>query len=147
MKHFTLIHCTTTAPLYSLHYTAPPLLHCTVLTTLHCTHYSALCSLHRTTTTPLHCTHFTVCSDPHLIKAAKILSRDINERVFWIIFTLNDVELIYYVQIWICSCLNIHNLQRKTDFQNAQNLKRFIISFLSTNSQFTESFKWVQIGT
>ena len=44
-------------------------------------------------------------------------------------------------------CLNIHNLHKQTNFQNAHNLKWFIISFSITNSQFTETFKWVLIGT
>ena len=81
------LHCTVLTTLHCTHHNALYSLHCTVLTTLHCTHYTALCSLHCTTTIPLHCTHFTVCSDPHLIKKAKILSRDINERIFWIILT------------------------------------------------------------
>ena len=34
----------------------------------------------------------------------------------------NDLELIYNVKIWICSYLNIHNLQKQTNFKNAQNL-------------------------
>ena len=66
---------------------------------------------------------------------------------FLFILTLNDLELIYNVQIRICSYLNIHNLQKQTNFQNAHNLKWFIISVMINNSQFTESFKWVQIGT
>ena len=40
-----------------------------------------------------------------------------NERVFWIILILNDFELIHNEQIWICSYLNIHNLQKHTEFK------------------------------
>ena len=125
--HYTTLHHHFSTALYSLHFT--------VLTTLHCTHCTVLYSLHCTTTTTLPCTHYTalhcahytapwtthltVCSDSHLIKEPKILWRYINERVFWIILTLNDFELIYNVQIWICSFLNIHNLQKQTNSQNA----------------------------
>ena len=83
--HYTALyslHCTVLTTLHHTHYTALYSLHCTVLGTLHCTHYTSLCSLHCTNTTPLHCAHFAECSDPYLIKEAKILSRDINERVF-----------------------------------------------------------------
>ena len=130
------VNCTDYTALYSLHCTVFTTLHCTnctVLTTLHYHYSTVLYSLHFTVLTSLHCTHFTVCSDTLLIKEPKILSRDINESIFWIIFTLNNLELIYNVQIWICSYLNIHNLQKQTNFQNAQNLKRFIISYLGNN--------------
>ena len=57
------------------------------------------------------------------------------------------MELIYNVQTLICSYLNIYNLHNQKNRQNAQNLKWFIISVLINNSQFTESLKWIQIGT
>ena len=133
-----VLHCTALTTLHHHYSTARPLLHSTVLTTLHHHHSTALCRtqytapllLHCTVLTTMHCTHFTACSDPHLIKEPKIFWIDINERFFLIILSLNNLELMYNVQIWICSYLNIHDLQKQTNFQNAQNLIWFIISFL-----------------
>ena len=97
------LHCTTTTPLNCTHYNALYSLHCTVLTTLHCTHYTALCSQHCNTTTPLHCTHFTACLDPHLIKEAKILSRNKwesflnNSYIKWFVINLQCTNLDLFI--------------------------------------------------
>ena len=142
------LHCTFLTALYHHYYTALYSLHCTTTIPLHCTHYTTLYSLHCITTTPLHCTtitplHCTYYTAPPLPHST--------------VGTM--LHYTQYTALYLLHCTVLTTLHHH--FSTALHCTHFTVCSdphlikepkilwrdINKNSQFTESFKWVQIGT